>query len=68
MANIFNEDFRDFVAALKKNEVRYILVGGFAVILHDIHVQLVIWIFGWTGLRKLFKTENGFLGFWNACV
>jgi len=34
MANIFNEDFRDFVAALNKNEVRYILVGGFAVILH----------------------------------
>jgi len=34
MANIFNEDFRDFIAALNKNEVRYILVGGFAVILH----------------------------------
>jgi hypothetical protein len=34
MGNIFNDDFRDFLAALNKNEVRYILVGGFSVILH----------------------------------
>lgn len=34
MANIFNEDFRDFLSALHKHHVRYILVGGFAVILH----------------------------------
>lgn len=34
MGNIFNDDFRDFLSALNKNEVRYILVGGFAVILH----------------------------------
>jgi len=34
MGNIFNEDFRDFLAALNKEEVRYILVGGFSVILH----------------------------------
>ena len=34
MANIFNEDFRDFIAALNNNHVKYILVGGFAVILH----------------------------------
>ncbi|PTX12553.1 hypothetical protein C8N37_102247 [Sphingobacterium faecium] len=34
MGNIFNEDFRDFLTALNKHEVRYILVGGFAVILH----------------------------------
>lgn len=34
MGNIFNDDFRDFLAALNKHEVRYILVGGFAVILH----------------------------------
>lgn len=34
MANIFNEDFRDFLSALNKHGVRYILVGGFAVILH----------------------------------
>ena len=34
MGNIFNEDFRDFLAALRRNEVRYVLVGGYSVILH----------------------------------
>ena len=34
IGNIFQKDFRDFLSALNKQEVRYILVGGFAVILH----------------------------------
>ena len=34
MGNIFNSDFRDFIAALNHNQVRYILVGGYSVILH----------------------------------
>lgn len=34
MGNIFHEDFRDFLSSLNRNEVRYMLVGGFAVILH----------------------------------
>lgn len=34
MANIFNDDFRDFIDALNKNEVEYLLVGGYAVILN----------------------------------
>ncbi len=34
MANLFNEDFQDFIHALNNNEVKYILVGGYAVILH----------------------------------
>jgi hypothetical protein len=34
MANIFNDDFRDFIQALNNNKVEYILVGGYAVILH----------------------------------
>lgn len=34
MGNIFNEDFRDFIAQLNKNDVEYILVGGYSVILH----------------------------------
>ena len=34
MGNIFNDDFSDFLAALNKQQVRYILVGGFSVILH----------------------------------
>ena len=34
MGNIFNEDFRDFLAALHLHEVRYVLVGGYSVIIH----------------------------------
>jgi hypothetical protein len=34
MGNIFNQDFREFLAALNNNSVRYLLVGGFSVILH----------------------------------
>ena len=33
MGNIINEDFRDFIQALNQNEVDYILVGGYSVIL-----------------------------------
>ncbi len=34
MGHIFNPDFQDFILALNKAHVRYILVGGYAVILH----------------------------------
>jgi hypothetical protein len=34
MGNIFNTDFRDFIQALNNNDVEYLLVGGYAVILH----------------------------------
>jgi hypothetical protein len=34
MGNIFNEDFRDFISALNDNDVKYVLVGGYSVILH----------------------------------
>jgi hypothetical protein len=34
MAKVFNDDFRDFIQALNNNSVEYILVGGYAVILH----------------------------------
>lgn len=34
MADLFNKDFQDFIQALNNNEVKYILVGGYAVILH----------------------------------
>jgi hypothetical protein len=34
MGNIFNEDFRDFIRAFNIRDVRYILVGGYSVILH----------------------------------
>lgn len=34
MANLFNPDFREFLEALNNNQVDYILIGGYAVILH----------------------------------
>lgn len=34
MGNLFNNDFRDFLSALNKANVRYLLVGGYSVILH----------------------------------
>lgn len=34
MGNIFNDDFRDFIDSLNKHEVKYVLVGGMAVILN----------------------------------
>ncbi len=34
MAELFNPDFQDFLRALILCEVRYVLVGGYSVILH----------------------------------
>jgi len=34
MGNIFYPDFREFLLALNTNNVRYLLVGGYAVIFH----------------------------------
>ena len=34
MANLFNQDFQEFIEALNIAAVDYILVGGYAVILH----------------------------------
>lgn len=34
MNNIFNDDFREILKLFNKYEVKYILVGGYAVILH----------------------------------
>ncbi len=34
MNNIFNKDFRELIQLLNDNNVEYILVGGYAVILH----------------------------------
>jgi hypothetical protein len=34
MGTIFNDDFRDFIQAMNNHNVEYILVGGYAVILH----------------------------------
>ncbi|GAB3636633.1 nucleotidyl transferase AbiEii/AbiGii toxin family protein [Hymenobacter arcticus] len=34
MANLFNQDFQDFLRAFHNQRVRYVLVGGYSVILH----------------------------------
>lgn len=34
MANIFNDDFRDFISALNDSNVEYLLVGAYSVIIH----------------------------------
>lgn len=34
MSNIFNENFIEFIEALNKAEVKYVLIGGYSVILH----------------------------------
>ena len=47
MINIFNDDFKFFLALLNQYEVRYIVVGGYAVILNGYRRttgDLDIWI------------------------
>jgi predicted nucleotidyltransferase len=47
MQNIFNPDFQDFIRSLNEADVKYILVGGYAVILHGYHRNtgdLDIWV------------------------
>ncbi len=77
MANIFNDDFRDFIQALNNNSVEYILVGGYAVILHGyrrVTGDMDIWVnrtkdnysrltnaFDQFGLPVFDMTENKFL-------
>jgi hypothetical protein len=47
MADIFQDDFRDFIKVLNDNDVDYLLVGGFAVILYG-HARVTgdmdIWV------------------------
>ncbi|MGK2861427.1 MAG: nucleotidyltransferase [Chitinophagaceae bacterium] len=47
MGYLFNPDFRDFLKALNKHNVDYLLVGGYAVILHGyerVTADLDIWV------------------------
>lgn len=64
MGNIFNEDFRDFISALNDSDVEYILVGGYAVILHGYRRttgDLDIWVN--TTKENYLKLLNAFLNF-----
>lgn len=47
MGTIFNDDFRDFIQSMNNHNVDYILVGGYAVILHGyrrVTGDLDIWV------------------------
>lgn len=47
MNNVFNEDFQDFLKAFNKNEVKYLLVGGYSVIIYGYSRttgDLVLWV------------------------
>ena len=64
MPNIFNEDFRDFIDALNKYEVEYLLVGGYAVILNGYRRStgdMDVWVNVTTeNHKKLIKTFLAF--------
>lgn len=45
--NVFNSDFKDFIDSLNRFKVQYLLIGGYAVILHGYHRttgDLDIWV------------------------
>lgn len=64
MADIFQDDFRDFIQALNDNNVKYIVVGGFAVILYG-HARVTgdmdVWVEQTEdNYRKLLKAFHQF--------
>jgi hypothetical protein len=45
--NLFNQDFRNLLISFNRNQVEYLIVGGYAVILHGYHRttgDLDIWV------------------------
>lgn len=78
MNNIFQSDFSDFIAALNMSSTQYIVVGGYAVIMHGYYrttQDLDIWVNqtkeNYVALRKGFAifgmpifdiTQENFLG------
>jgi predicted nucleotidyltransferase len=77
MGNIFNQDFRDFIQELNGAGVKYILIGGYSVILHGYSRttgDMDIWVdrtadnykkikfaFGKFGMPLFDMTEDNFL-------
>ena len=64
MPNLFNPDFHDFLKAINKHEVDYILVGGYAVILHGynrVTADMDIWVK--CSKQNYHKIEQAFLTF-----
>lgn len=64
MNNIFNQDFEDFIEVLNQNQVEYILVGGYSVILHGYFRttgDMDIWVKPTTdNYQKLYKAFINF--------
>jgi hypothetical protein len=54
--NIFNNDFRDFIKAMNNRDVEYLLVGGYAVIIHGYRRSSGDMIFGSGVLKKIIKS------------
>lgn len=84
MGNIFNQDFQDFILALNKAGVKYVLVGGYSVIFHgfprttgDLDIFVEVSKSNYSNLKKAFNffglslfdmTENNFLNNTNMNV
>jgi predicted nucleotidyltransferase len=64
MPNIYQEDFRDFLTAINDQQVKYVLVGGLAVVLHGhsrVTGDMDIWVeCSATNYEKLVKAFRQF--------
>lgn len=62
--NLFNNDFKDFIESLNKFDVDYILIGGYAVVLHGYHRttgDMDVWVNATeTNHRKLLQAFSFF--------
>lgn len=63
MGNVFNEDFQDFILALNKCRVKYVLVGGYSVIYYgfprttgDLDVFVEVSTDNYQRIAKAFET------------
>ena len=64
MSTVFNDNFREFIQTLNDNQVEYMLVGGYALILHGyrrVTGDMDIWVNRTKGnYSKLVKTFSQF--------
>lgn len=56
MKTIFDSNYIDFLNLLKTNNIKYVLVGGLAVVMHGHFRATRIWIFF---MKEQKKTANG---------
>ncbi|MBS4036022.1 MAG: hypothetical protein KGZ85_16280 [Ignavibacterium sp.] len=61
---VLNKDFREFIELLNQNDVKYLIVGGYAVAVHGYPrytKDIDIWIFtDESNLKKIVKAINDF--------